>query len=84
MVGVLEQDCRDWFRDMEACGWAKVDGTPFGNWRRELTIHRDRLRERKHRESTLPNGMPRPTKSKSSVQQNLDEAEKRMKELGIA
>lgn len=51
VCGVSEQDCRDWHRDMEACGWAKVDGTPFGNWKRELTIHRDRLRERQARQS---------------------------------
>jgi len=46
MIGVPESDCRAWFTDMEACGWAKVDGTPFGNWPRELVIHRDRMRQR--------------------------------------
>ena len=51
ICGVGEQDCRDWYRDMDQCGWAKVDGTPFGNWKRELTIHRDRIRERQARQS---------------------------------
>lgn len=46
LLGVSPEDCRAWWSDMEATGWAKVDGTPFGNWRRELSIHRDRMRER--------------------------------------
>lgn len=43
-VGMSESAARDWHRDMEASGWAKTDGTPFGNWVRELTAHRDRLK----------------------------------------
>lgn len=46
MLGLSEEDSKAWWVDMEATGWAKVDGTPFGNWRREMSIHRDRLRER--------------------------------------
>ena len=46
MLGLSEEDSKAWWKDMEATGWAKVDGTPFGNWRREMSIHRDRLRER--------------------------------------
>lgn len=44
MCGCSEEFCRAWYADMEVAGWAKVDGTPFGNWRRELTIARDRYR----------------------------------------
>lgn len=46
-IGVSEQDCRDWFRDCEACAWTRGDGTPFDNWPRQLVIHRDKLAERK-------------------------------------
>lgn len=46
MLGLSEADAKAWHADMEATGWAKIDGTPFGNWRREMSVHRDRLRER--------------------------------------
>lgn len=54
MVGVAEQDARDWWRDCEACGWSRGDGSPFANWRRELVIHRDRLAERRARATPRP------------------------------
>lgn len=47
--GVSEQDCRDWYRDCEACGWLRGDGTPFDHWPRQLCIHRDKLRESRAR-----------------------------------
>lgn len=68
VCGVSEQDCRDWHRDMEACGWAKVDGTPFGNWKRELTIHRDRLRERQARQSGTAKP---PTGERKEIQEKI-------------
>lgn len=51
-IGVLEQDCRDWFRDCEACGWSRGDGTPFDNWAKQLIIHRDKLAERRNHHAT--------------------------------
>lgn len=56
--GVSEADCRDWYRDMEVSGWSKVDGTPFSNWPRELTMHRDRLRESRSRNGTAKPAPP--------------------------
>lgn len=44
IVGVSEQDCRQWFSDCEACGWRRGDGTLFDNWPRQLCIYRDKLR----------------------------------------
>lgn len=46
-IGLDEQSCRDWYRDCEACGWLRGDGTPFDNWARQLVIYRDALRSRK-------------------------------------
>lgn len=45
MIGLPEQDCRNWFRDSEACGWRRGDGTLFDNWPRQLCIYRDQLRK---------------------------------------
>lgn len=68
VCGISEQDCRNWHTDMEACGWAKVDGTPFGNWKRELTIHRDRVRERQARQ----NGTSKPpTGERKEIQEKI-------------
>lgn len=44
-VGMSDSDAKCWFRDMEASNWSKVDGTPFGNWPREMAMARDRLRQ---------------------------------------
>lgn len=44
-IGVAEQDCRDWFRDCEACEWRRGDGTPFDNWPRQLVLHRQKIQE---------------------------------------
>lgn len=74
-IGMAEDDARDWFRDMEICGWAKVDGTPFGNWPREMTIHRDRLREQR----TRTPGLALPKRSIS--RQTNDEALRRLNEI---
>lgn len=53
-IGISEQDCRDWFRDQEACGWVRGDGTPVDHWPRALVLHRDRLRSR----ALTPAGRP--------------------------
>jgi hypothetical protein len=45
-VGWTESEARAWYADMEASNWAKVDGTPFRNWPREMAMARDRARER--------------------------------------
>jgi len=55
-IGWGEPEARRWHSDMEASGWAKVDGTPFGNWSREMCIARDRARETQAR-----NGGGKPT-----------------------
>jgi hypothetical protein len=74
-AGVSEADCRAWFTDMELCGWKKVDGTPFGNWPRELCIHRDRLRERHERTKThQSNHKPTPSEIRNSRIMGADEA----------
>ena len=54
MVGLSDEDARAWFRDCEACGWARGDGSPFANWRREMVIHRDKLAERRARMAPRP------------------------------
>lgn len=51
MIGVLEQDIRDWYRDSDACDWKRGDGTPFDNWVKQLCVHRDKLAERRARTS---------------------------------
>ena len=50
-VGLSDSDARSWFADMEAGNWSKVDGTPFGNWPREMSFHRDRLKGNNHANS---------------------------------
>ena len=44
MIGLTEAEAREWFNDCEVVGWKRGDGTPFDVWRRQLTLHRDRLR----------------------------------------
>lgn len=51
VIGMSPDDCRAWYRDAEACGWSRGDGTPYDNWRRQMVIHRDFLtlqRQRTH------------------------------------
>lgn len=48
-IGLSEADARAWFVDCEACNWTRGDGTPFNNWRRQMVIHRDKLREARAR-----------------------------------
>jgi len=55
-IGMTEDDCRSWFRDMESADWSKTDGTPFGNWKREQVWARDRLKETAFKR---PNGKQR-------------------------
>lgn len=50
MIGMQEQDARDWYRDCDACGWLRGDGTPFDNWVRQMCIHRDKLAERRSKD----------------------------------
>lgn len=85
-IGVSEADCRDWHRDMEAAGWAKVDGTPFGNWQRELCMHRDRLRESRARQFPGRNGTAsasKPSPSGSIAEQLHREVVAQARALGI-
>ena len=44
-IGWTEAEARKWYADMEVSNWAKVDGTPFGNWPREMTMARTRSRQ---------------------------------------
>jgi hypothetical protein len=61
MIGVLEQDCRDWYRDCEACDWKRGDGTPFDNWVRQLCIHRDKLAEKRAKGGSTVTGRREPS-----------------------
>jgi uncharacterized protein YdaU (DUF1376 family) len=63
VLGVSEQDCRDWHRDMTEAGWADGSGVDIGNWARYLIGHRDRLRAEKNR---IQMAQERGTKSKAS------------------
>lgn len=47
-IGVGPQQARTWYADMEASNWSKMDGTPFGNWPREMAAYRDRIRANGH------------------------------------
>ena len=45
-IGLGREDVEGWFRDCEASGWRNGRGELFQNWPREMTYHRDRLRQR--------------------------------------
>ena len=68
-----------WYSDMEAGGWAKVDGTPFGNWPREMSIARDRAKEQKEKlklyKSNGDRSAPEPSDA-SKILRELDGYEK--------
>lgn len=57
-IGLDEQSCRDWFRDCEACGWTRGDGSPFDNWPRQLVIHRDHIAENRVKGNGQGSGRP--------------------------
>lgn len=45
MIGVPGPVVEAWYADAEACGWRNGRGELWQNWRRELTYHRDRVRQ---------------------------------------
>ena len=49
MIGLEEGDARGWYRDQEAAGWIRGDGTPVDNWVVSMTRYRDVLRDRRAR-----------------------------------
>lgn len=57
-IGLDEQSCRDWFRDCEACGWTRGDGSPFDNWPRQLVIHREHVAEKRIKGNGQASGRP--------------------------
>lgn len=50
IVGMAPEDCRNWYRDSEACDWRRGDGSRFDNWVRQMCIERDRLAETRFRQ----------------------------------
>lgn len=46
-IGLAPSSARQWFIDSEAAGWRRGDGTLFDNWVRQMTIHRDNIRQNK-------------------------------------
>lgn len=49
ILGLTEQQCREWFRDCEVAEWRRGDGTLFDNWPKQLTIHRENLKANGHK-----------------------------------
>lgn len=56
MIGMPEDKARAWYADMEAAGWTNGRGELFGNWVREMTWQRDRVRS--EAKAPAPGGMP--------------------------
>lgn len=59
MLGVTPEDAKRWFLDCEVCEWKRGDGTPFDNWQRQLTIHRNKLMEAGEIRKQRSNGPPK-------------------------
>jgi hypothetical protein len=47
MLGMTDEQSRQWYSDCEQCGWKRLDGTPYENWPYQMVLHRDRLRSSK-------------------------------------
>jgi len=47
IIGLPASDAKQWFTDCKAAHWRRGDGTPFDNWVRQMTIHRDNTRQNK-------------------------------------
>lgn len=65
MIGLTEQECRDWHRDMTAAGWADRHGADVGNWASYLVGHRNRLRQDHAKGQTKNHRNPRPSSSRN-------------------
>ena len=48
-IGMPESDARAWYRDMEAAGWRRADGTKLGNWVSTMARVREGYREKRAR-----------------------------------
>lgn len=55
-IGMSEAEAKKWYADMETANWSKMDGTPFGNWPREMTAARDRFRAGAYGSKAKPRG----------------------------